>query len=84
MGKSLLFFELLQIAVGTLYDLSFIPSVMEWGEAFDSAKKQALVGVCFKGGNVLSSMIIARWLICRQKQKCNGLPLLLKFRVAMR
>lgn len=49
MGKSLLFFELLQIAVGTRHDLSFIPSVMEWGEAFDTAKKQAVVGVCFKG-----------------------------------
>lgn len=45
----MLFFELLQISVGTRQGLSFTPSVKEWGEAFDNAKRQALVGVCFRG-----------------------------------
>lgn len=45
----MLFFELLQISVGTRQGLSFTPSAEEWGEAFDNAKRQALVGVCFRG-----------------------------------
>lgn len=46
---SSLFFELLQISVGTRQGLSFTPSAEEWSEAFDDAKRQALVGVCFRG-----------------------------------
>lgn len=49
MRGSSLFFELLQISVGTRQGLSFTPSAKEWGEAFDNAKRQALVGVCFRG-----------------------------------
>lgn len=45
----MLFFELLQLSVGTRQGLSFTPSAEEWGEAFDNAKRQALVGVCFRG-----------------------------------
>ena len=45
----MLFFELLQISVGTRQGLSFTPSAEEWREAFDNAKRQALVGVCFRG-----------------------------------
>lgn len=44
-----LFFELLQLAVGSRHTLSFTPSAKDWTEAFDNAKKQALVGICFKG-----------------------------------
>ena len=45
----MLFFELLQLSVGTRLGLSFTPSAEEWREAFDNAKRQALVGVCFRG-----------------------------------
>lgn len=44
-----LFFELLQISVGTRQGLSFTPSAAEWVEAFDNAKRQAVVGGCFNG-----------------------------------
>lgn len=44
-----LFFELLQLALGTRQTLSFTPSEKEWIDAFDVSKKQALVGICFKG-----------------------------------
>ena len=45
----MLFFELLQISVGTRQGLSFTPSAEEWREAFDNAKRQALVGCVFQG-----------------------------------
>ena len=45
----MLFFELLQLSVGTRQGLSYTPSAKEWVEAFENAKKQALLGVCFKG-----------------------------------
>ena len=45
----MLFLKLLQISVGTLQGLSFTPSAEEWGEEFDDAMRQALVGVCFRG-----------------------------------
>ena len=44
-----LFFELLQLSVGTRQELSFVPSAEEWTEAFGDAMKQAVVGVCFYG-----------------------------------
>ena len=49
----MLFFELLQISVGTRQGLSFTPSAEEWGEAFDNAKRQALVGYALEVCNVL-------------------------------
>ncbi len=44
-----LFFELLQLALGTRQHLSFVPSKEQWAEAFAMANKQAVVGICFKG-----------------------------------
>lgn len=44
-----LFFELIQLSVGTHQGLSFVPTDDEWNEAFGDAMKQALVGVCFYG-----------------------------------
>ena len=52
-----LFFELIQIAIGTRICLSHTPrstssgqaSADEWGELYAMAKKQSLVGVCFAG-----------------------------------
>ena len=44
-----LFFELIQVAIGTRICLSYTPSANEWGKLYAMAKKQSLVGVCFVG-----------------------------------
>lgn len=44
-----LFFELIQVAIGTRICLSHTPSADEWDELYTMAKKQSLVGVCFAG-----------------------------------
>ena len=44
-----LFFELIQVAIGTRICLSHAPSADEWGELYAMAMKQSLVGVCFAG-----------------------------------
>lgn len=44
---TLLFFELIRVAIGTQVRLSRLPSVDEWDELFVLAKKQSLVGVTF-------------------------------------
>lgn len=44
-----LFFELLQIAIGTRQSLSVAPSVKQWSELFALSKKQTLVAICFQG-----------------------------------
>lgn len=44
-----LFFELIQVAIGTRICLSHTPNADEWGELYAMAKKQSLVGICFAG-----------------------------------
>lgn len=44
-----LFFELIQVALGVRVCLSRTPSETEWGELYNIAKKQSLVGICFAG-----------------------------------
>ena len=44
-----LFFELIQVAIGTRICLSHTPNSDEWGELYAMAIKQSLVGVCFAG-----------------------------------
>ena len=44
-----LFFQLIQVAIGTRICLSRTPDENEWGELYGMAKKQSLVGVCFAG-----------------------------------
>jgi len=42
-----LFFELLQVALGTREELSRVPSAAEWGRLFEEAERQAVAGVVF-------------------------------------
>jgi len=44
-----LFFELLQVAVGTRQSLSIAPSADQWAELFELSKKQALTAIAFTG-----------------------------------
>ncbi len=44
-----LFFELIQVSMGTRDTLSCVPIADDWTRLYKSAKKQALVGVCSEG-----------------------------------
>lgn len=44
-----LFFELLQLSIGSRDALSHVPSAEEWMSLFRMAQKQSVVGVCFCG-----------------------------------
>lgn len=48
-----LFYELIQVAVGTRDILSRIPSAEEWQCLFAASQKQSLVGICFQGINLM-------------------------------
>lgn len=48
-----LFYELIQVAVGTKNRLSRIPSADEWQAVFNASQKQSLVGICFQGINMM-------------------------------
>ena len=48
-----LFYELLQVAVGSREMLSHIPTSVEWSDIYAVSQKQSLVGVCFQGINNL-------------------------------
>lgn len=44
-----LFFELIQVSVGTRDELSRVPTAEEWRHIYDEANKQALTGVLMEG-----------------------------------
>lgn len=48
-----LFFELLQVAIGSRKELTAMPTSREWALLFEMSKKQALVGIAFAGLNRL-------------------------------
>ena len=55
MNIQVLFFELLQVAIGNQKVLSKSPSQEEWRGLFTLAKQQALLGICFAGVKLLKS-----------------------------
>lgn len=85
MSKTRLFFELIQLAIGSRDGLSFVPTSDDWTVAYDLADKQALIGVCFCGVQKaydhdackmvnLSSKLKMRWLsVATNIQKRNKL-----------
>ena len=44
-----LFYELIQVAIGTRSELSRVPSASEWMTLYELSDKQAVVGICFAG-----------------------------------
>lgn len=53
-----LFFELLQVAIGTRTEVSHMPSANEWRLLFELSKKQALTAIAFRG-------------LCKLEDKCQ-------------
>ena len=47
-----LFFELIQIAIGNRAHLSFPPNNIQWNNAFTIASQQSLIGITFVGLNL--------------------------------
>ena len=50
-----LFFELLQVAIGTRKSLPVKPTYREWALLFEMSKKQALTAIAFRGVKTLST-----------------------------
>lgn len=44
-----LFFELLQVAIGTRTEMSVMPKPKQWAQLFDMAQKQSQVAIAFRG-----------------------------------
>lgn len=55
-----LFFELIQVAIGTRTCLSHTPSKGEWAELYAMSKKQSLVGICFSAVQKLTQNLDPR------------------------
>lgn len=72
---SMLFFELLQIAVGNREEFSYIPSNEEWEELYDLSKKQALTGIGFLAVERLPEVqrpnkeLLVRWYMATERIK---------------
>ena len=48
-----LFYELVQIGIGTRCSFSSVPSSNDWTTLFAASQKQSLVGICFQGINLM-------------------------------
>lgn len=63
-----LFFELIQVALGTSDELSRVPSVDEWGKIYAEAQRQAVIGIAVDGIDRLpqeqwpEQMMILEWI----------------------
>lgn len=73
-----LFFELIQVAIGTRKRLSVSPSDKEWEELFMKSQQQTIAGVVFDGIQVLPKeqyppkSLMFRWLaLCEQIRRQN-------------
>lgn len=60
-----IFFELLQVAIGNKKTLSIVPTKEQWAELFILCKKQALVGLSFRGissSSDIDETLYLKWL----------------------
>ena len=89
----MIFFELLQIAIGNRDRLSQAPTAEEWREFFVLAQKQAMVGVAFRGVEQLPEeqrppkALLMQWYVATERIKamnagldCKALAVANKFR----
>ena len=62
-----LFFELIQIAIGNRAHLSFPPNNIQWNNTFTIASQQSLIGITFVGLNKIpksqmpNELLILKW-----------------------
>lgn len=71
----MLFFELLQVAIGNKKELSQVPSIEEWDKLYLLAQKQAMVGIAFRGVEQLPEMqrpprmLLMQWYMATERIK---------------
>ena len=71
----MLFFELLQIAIGNRDRFSHAPTTEEWRELFALAQKQAMVGIAFRGVELLPveqrppKSLLMQWMMVAERIK---------------
>lgn len=71
----MLFFELLQVAIGNKKELSQTPTIEEWNRLYLLAQKQAMVGIAFRGVEQLPEMqrpprmLLMQWYISTERIK---------------
>ena len=73
--RIMIFFELLQIAIGNRDRLSQNPTEERWEELFAQARRQAMVGIAFRGVEQLSEeqrpqrSLLMRWYMATERIK---------------
>ena len=71
----MLFFELLQVAIGNRRELSHTPTAKEWSELYALAQKQTLVGIAFRGVEQLPEsqrppmQLLLQWMMATERIK---------------
>ncbi len=77
----MVFFELLQIAIGNSKVLSLIPTEEEWRELYVLAQKQAMVGIAFRGVEQLPvqqrppKSLLMQWMMATERIKAMNADL---------
>lgn len=77
----MLFFELLQIAIGNRKELSRTPTAEEWRELFVLAQRQTLVGIAFRGVELLPEAqrppksLLMQWYMATERIKAMNADL---------
>ena len=77
----MLFFELLQVAIGNRQRLSYTPSAEEWNDLYALARKQTMVGIAFRGVELLpkeqrpDKALLRRWGMATERIKAKNVEL---------
>ena len=77
----MLFFELLQIAIGNRQVLTHTPSAEEWKELYALAQKQSLMGIAFRGIELLPQeqrppkALLLQWYMATERIKARNAEL---------